>query len=101
MKKYGVWLLAAAIVLGGLLFYRRRQIAAAEADANPNASQSDALGYLASGYARETGAIADRGTSNERYNSYLDYLKKGGPNSGQSFDQYLTASEANSLPTNS
>lgn len=100
MKKYGV-VAVVAVAIGALLFYRRRSTQIQKAHASQNASTDDALGYMASGYARETGAIADSGSSNERYNSYLDYLKTGGPNSGKTFDQYLTASESQSLPTNS
>lgn len=100
MKKYGV-VAVLVVIIGAVWYYRRRSAQIEQEHVNPNASVSDALGSLASGYERSTGAIAAQDTANERYNSYLDYLKSGGPDSGKTFDQYLTASESQSLPTNS
>lgn len=100
MKKS--YLIVAVLVTlgGGYWYYQRRSKQIAQAQLNPNASLNSQLGQQAAGYDRATGQIGDTRTSNNRYNQYLDWLKTGGTDSGKSFDQYLTASQPQTLPMN-
>lgn len=97
------WLVIAGLVVaaGGLWYYRKRSAEIQQASLNPNEAIDPQLGALASGYERMTGQTGNTYTSNERYAEYLQYLHQGGLNSGQTFEQYLTASQGQSLPTNS
>jgi len=88
---------AACIV--AIWYYRQRSAAIASSVTNPNESQNDALAQEAQGYARVSGQSGDTYTSNYRYSEYLQYLNQGGTNSGSTFDQFLTAAQANSLPS--
>jgi hypothetical protein len=100
MKKpvlIGLGLIAAAIAY---LYYKHRVAAIQQAQMNPNSSLSPVLGAMASGYERDTGQTGNSYTSNQHYTDYLSYMKQGGTNSGKSFNQFLTASQGNSLPSN-
>lgn len=88
-----------AACLVAIWYYRQRTAAQAAALQNPNESQNADLAYLAQGYDRNTGQSGDTYTSNYRYSEYLQYLNQGGVNSGSTFDQFLTAAQAQSLPT--
>lgn len=101
MKRSTLYVAGLAAVVIAIWYYRKRSIEIQQSALNPNESMDSALGSLASGYDRETGQTGDTRTQNKRYNSYLDYLKVGGTETGKTFDQYLTASEGQSLPTNS
>jgi hypothetical protein len=84
-------------------YYRKRAAAAQAATQNPNASTDNNIGSLinSSGYSGNTGQTGDTYTANDRYTQYQGYLSQGGTSSNQTFDQYLTASQGQSLPLSS
>lgn len=90
---------AVVALVAAIWYYHRKVDAATQATMNPNQTQNDMLAQQAAGYARDTGQSGDTYTSNYRYSEYLQYLQQGGTNSGSSFDQFLTAAQANSLPS--
>ena len=102
MNRTTVWVISLAVVAAGYLYYRKRSADIAQAQLNPNQSASSQLGELAAQYPdRYTGQTGGAYYSNQRYSEYLDYLKQGGVNSSYStFNQYLTATQGQSLPTN-
>ncbi len=103
MKSKGVWIGAFVVtVLAAVWYYRKRSDEIAKAQMNPNASVNEALGSLAGSYTdRTTGPNGDTYINNDRYATYRQFLQVGGLNSGSTFDQYLTASQGQSLPMNS
>lgn len=91
-----------AVVAGAVWYYRKRSAEIAASQLNPNASTNEALGSLAGSYTdRTTGQTGDTYINNYRYSEYKDYLKSGGLNTGNTFDQFLTAAQGQSLPVNS
>lgn len=100
-RKTALIVASLAAVVGAIWYYHKRSTEIAQSQQNPNASLNTSLGAQAAAYDRNTGQTGDTYTSNDRYGQYLDYLKAGGQDSGKTFDQYLTASQAQSLPMNS
>jgi hypothetical protein len=90
--------ITAALVVA-IWYYYRRVNEIQQAQLNPNESQNSILAQQAAGYDRDTGQNGDTYTNNYRYSEYLQYLNQGGTSSGNSFDSFLTASQAQSLPS--
>lgn len=89
-------------VVGAVWYYRKRSAEITQSQMNPNASTNEALGSLAGSYVdRTTGPNGDTYINNYRYSEYGQYLKSGGLKSGQTFDQFLTVAQGQSLPVNS